>query len=576
MTLTSQLRDLIGTIHVSPDPTSALYIVCTAAQEMAGARNAMIAELANDRSSLIMRAGTGSDWKPEYVGLRIGIGTEDGQGIISIAALSGSSFVTGDVTGELVYRKLIEGTKSELASPIVDRYGMVRGVINVESNEPDRFGDEEQTAVELLAMIAGYVFDREDSHVREEAFWEVGTALDEATTEDQLLTRVAEITQKVLRVNAYSLFLWEESEGAFVLRDSVGASALSKDAKYLPGEGCTGWVCQHGLPIRLHDPESDARWRGRFVEFPKEEIYAFICVPIFGSNRAMGCMRAIRRKASNAFWDVPFTEDDERLLLSVADQLGAGLLKIRATEKLITSERMAAIGEMSARTSHMIGNRVFGIAGDVNELRHVLSDETIDRESALEVVHSLSRGIKRLEEIIQDYKDFVSATKLQLGEDDLNQVVREAAMSIVPKSSPVQIELRLDEELHPFRFDSMKIGRAVSELVENSLHYMTEGKLIVGTGIAGREELAELGWLRKKEKFAKIYVEDQGPGVAEDSKRSIFYAYQSSRSKGIGLGLSIVKGIADSHGGAIFENGKPGEGARFVILIPYRVAQARG
>lgn len=528
----------------------------------------MIAELDEDRSALTLRAGTGADWQPAFVGQKTRITDRQGEGIISRTAVLGETFVTGDVTEEEDYRKLIEGTKSELASPILDRYGSVRGVLNVESDQTDRFGVEQQELLEMLAMVAGCIFDREDSHFREEAFWEVGTALDEAITEDQLLARVSHVTQKVLRVNAYSIFLWDSAAGAYILKDTVGSSTLSKDAKYAPGEGCTGWVCQHGLPVRLENPASDSRWRGRFLEFPIDQIYAYICVPIFGGTRSMGCMRAIRRRAKDDFYDIGFTEDDERLLMSIADQLGAGLVKIRTMNKLLLSERMAAIGELSARTSHMIGNRVFGISGDVNELKYILNEQPIDKSAALDAVEGISRGILRLEEIIQDYKDFVTATKVATDESDLNTVVADAAASIVPKSSPIKVELVLEAGLEPFQFDAAKIGRAVSELVENSLHYMEKGQLVVGTGRADEEDLTHVGWQRKAGKFAKIWIEDQGPGVDADKKESIFKAYESSRSKGMGLGLSIVKGIAEAHGGTIFENGVPGRGARFVILIP--------
>ncbi len=566
----SRLRDLLGTIHVSPDATTALYIVCSAAQEFVGSRNAMIAELDEDRSALTLRAGTGADWQPAYVGQKTRISDEHGEGIISWTAISGASYVTGDVSGAAHYRKLIEGTKSEMASPIFDRYGRVRGVINVESDLQDRFDTDAQETLEMLAMIAGYAFDREESNLREEAFWEVGTALDEAETEQNLLARVSEVTQKVLRVSAYSVFLWDPAIEAFTLADTVGSATLSKEARYMPGEGVTGWVCQHGLPIRLENPTTDPRWRGRHLEFPVEQIYAFLCVPIFGSNRTMGCIRAIRKRASNPFWDVPFTEDDERLLMAIADQLGAGLVKIRSVNKLITNERMAAIGELSARTSHMIGNRLFGISGEINELRYVLNEQPFDQAKAMEAVERLAAGIRRLEEIIQDYKDLVTATKIHLEEADLNAVVREAAMAMVPKSSKVDLRLELNDQMETFAFDANKIGRAVSELVENAMHFMSEGSIVVGTDVAAKSDFETAGWQRRAGKFAKIWIEDKGPGVEPERKNTIFGAYQSSRSKGMGLGLSIVKGIADAHGGTVFEDGVPGKGARFVVLIPMR------
>jgi signal transduction histidine kinase len=69
-------------------------------------------------------------------------------------------------------------------------------------------------------------------------------------------------------------------------------------------------------------------------------------------------------------------------------------------------------------------------------------------------------------------------------------------------------------------------------------------------------------------RFAEIEIEDSGPGVEDEAKATIFQPFFSKRVKGMGLGLSIVKGIVDAHGGEVFESGRLGHGARFVILLP--------
>ena len=66
----------------------------------------------------------------------------------------------------------------------------------------------------------------------------------------------------------------------------------------------------------------------------------------------------------------------------------------------------------------------------------------------------------------------------------------------------------------------------------------------------------------------RIIIEDSGVGVAMDLKSVIFEPFHSGRAKGMGLGLSIVKGIIDAHGGEIVEEGMPGSGARVVIRLP--------
>ncbi|MBL1151049.1 MAG: GAF domain-containing protein [Armatimonadetes bacterium] len=565
------VRNLLSQALFSRDPVPVLYEICAKAVELTGGRNAMVALYNEGLGYMTLRAGFGKEWMPSMLGERINVGEDEGEGITAFVAATGKSYVTGDVRKDTHYKRLIETSVSELASPIVDSYGRVRGVVNVESPKEDYFLDEHREVLELLAMIAGVAEDREMARVREEALLKVGTALDVAKTEEELLERVAEVTQHVIRVNAYSIFLWDEVEQAFVLKDTVGSSTLSPDAKYKPGEGATGWVCQHGEPIRLEDPSSDPRWRGKHLEFPIEEIKAYIAVPILSRGRSMGCMRAIRKLPKNRFVDNRFTQDEENLLMAIAEQLGTGIEKIRSLERLLTSERMAAWGELSARSSHMIGNRVFALAGDVNELRHLVGDEPFDREAAKRVVDDLQSGLRRIEEILQDFRDFVTATKLSKSLTDVNALIRETVEGFKLTSPSVQINLELDESLEPFEADSSKLERAVGELVENSLHFVDHGSITVRTRRATAEDFAEAGWSAKQASHVRIEVEDTGPGIPVGAKSRIFDAYHSSRAKGMGLGLSIVKGVAEAHGGIVYENGEVGAGAHFVILLPMRL-----
>ena len=73
----------------------------------------------------------------------------------------------------------------------------------------------------------------------------------------------------------------------------------------------------------------------------------------------------------------------------------------------------------------------------------------------------------------------------------------------------------------------------------------------------------------------QVRFEDNGPGVPTKNKPKIFDAFYTSRAKGMGLGLSIVKGVVEAHGGVIYESGTPGSGATFTIVLPARERRKR-
>jgi len=558
-----QINSLLAMVAREQDCDAALKALTQQIQELTRCRNAMIAVMNEEQGCLELKHGAGLDWGggPEVSGLRSDERQTDG--IIAEVARSGTAYRTGNVQNEPKYRILFESTVSEIAVPIRNPEGRVKGVLNLESDQTNAFTKDDQDICETFALLAAIVIDRNEVLAREQALIEIGSALDTAMTEDELIERVIDVAGNLLRFQAFSAFLYDSRKSAFVLTGSVGELRHKVgEISYQMGEGLTGWVCESRQPILLANPHSDPRWRGRHLEFPSDQIASFLAVPVVSRGKTIGVLRALRRTTDNPLLDNTFTETDLRVLQAIAEQVATGLENIRNLETLIRSERMVAWGELSAKSSHMIGNRVFALKGDVNELRHLICDDPLSKDALTEIQVSLSANVLRIEEILQDFRDFVTATQLNLAPGDVNQVILETIHEVLPKGS-ANIDLQLGQALPHALIDDKKLRRAISELLENALGYTTEGSLRIETSVETNEKGS-----RRHKPMVRIVVQDTGPGVPPDKKTQIFQPFYSSRVKGMGLGLSIVKGIVDSHGGTVFEEGKQGKGARFVILLP--------
>jgi signal transduction histidine kinase len=551
-------------------PEEALDELVLAALEHTRSRNVLIARMNDELGVIEVRNGAGRDWEEtgDSAGLRLRLSREEGGGIVPYVAVTGKAFVTGDVDQEPLYRKLFERSKSEIAVPIRDRHGRVRGVLNVESDVADNYTADDVQLCMALGSLASMVLEREEMSRREEALIQIGSSLDRAMNDDELVQQVLKVAGEVLRFQSCSIFLFDTTTGKFMLRGSVGQLRDKVGSVgYRAGEGCTGWVCESGEPIRTGDPQKDPRWAGRILEFPGEQIAAYLAVPVVYRGRSIGAIRVVRRQSENPYQDNRFTEDDERLLSTIAEQVAIGLENVRSLQKQLGVERMAAWGELSAKSSHMIGNRVFAIRGDVNELGHLLADPRPRHDKLLALQQSLLTNVQRIEEILQDFRDFVMATQLSTARAELNFVVREAVQEVFPRRSKVRVEYDLAEGLPEVVIDVRKIRRAITELVENALSFFEQGALRVKTGRASAAAVRRARLARSKEYLA-IEIEDQGPGIKQEHKARIFEPFFTTRVKGMGLGLSIVKGILDAHGGAVLEQGAEGKGARFLLLIP--------
>lgn len=552
------LTRLIGAVAREPSPLRALQRVAAAALNLTNSRHALIAALNEEIGDLEIRTVVGADESMRDARLPLEVGRHDG--IVGFVAATGATVMTGNARAEPHYRMLFPQTESELAVPIRDANGRIRAVLNVESDRRDAYGDPSRELVSALADLAAMILEREAHARREEALMRVGEALGSAITEAAMIEQVVRVADDVLRLQACSIFLLDPAGDCFMMRGTSGnLKEYVGQVSYGRGEGFTGWVCDSGQPILLDNPHEDPRWRGKYVEFPSEQVASFLAAPIVHRGRSIGAIRALRKKSDNPFFDNRFRQDDLRLLQAIAEQLAVGLESVQNMERILRSERMIAWGELSAKSSHMIGNRVFALKGDINELQHVLEEPAPRVDELRDLQASLATNVNRVEEILQDFRDFVTATKLDRRTGDLNQVLRETAAEVFPRRSTVELQLELDESLPPFAFDGKRLRRAISELIENSLNYMDQGRL----RLSSRHVPSERG-----PAIAQIEVEDTGPGVDPERKALIFQPFYSGRVKGMGLGLSIVKGIVDAHGGEVFEAGEEGAGAKFVIRVP--------
>lgn len=563
------------------NPLSLLEELNTQAMALIGADRAFVALANNDTGELNLVATAGAGWTDEFRAMRLKISdasknghsrlpSEGHTGITSHVAATGKPYITGDVNADPYYFPFFDDVASEVAVALVDGNGRTQGVINCQSIHCDHFHPQHLQILQTLADVAVMRLMMDTYRARETALVEIGKDLTALADTGHLMRRVVDVAAEVLRFEDCSLFVLDRDKNQLVLQASRGGLAPSiGQAVYPVGEGLTGWVGQHGMPIRTTNLKGDPRWRGRYEEFPPEDVGAFLAVPIYGRNGVLGVLRVLRRKGVAPWFRREFTDDDESVLSTIASQLGAALENSRILDRLVNTERMAAWGEMSAKAAHMIGNRTFAIKGDLNELEYRLSEPDDKRDAFRHLAEGIRRGIFRLEEILQEFRDFVRATQLSLSECDLNDVVRQCVDESFPKRTKVILTLDLDPSLPPVMADAARIKRAFSELIENSVSFQPDGgTLLIRTHRTLPAEGQKLAGLPRTRAYVQAEFADTGPGIADDIKPRIFTPFYTSRARGMGLGLSIVKGILEAHRGTIVEVGTLGEGAQFVAFLP--------
>lgn len=541
--------------------------------ETVGGTRGFVGLVNRSTGDLELRIVAGQGWEDAPT-RKIRITDEPGSGITIRVITTAVPYMTGDVRREPHYLAFFPDVRSEIAVPLVNRDGRVIGVINIESEQAEAFSQRDLQLLVALANQAAIAISVANYRARESALIEIGNELAFAEDMDELLRRVVLCAGQLLRADDCSLFQLDESGESLVLRASgemlrsqVGAHT------YRLGEGLTGWVAQNREPARVADVRADPRWRGLYPELPSAAIEAYLAVPVSTRQGLWGVLRVVRRKPASSVISNEFTERDQQLLTTLARQVGAAITQQTLIDRQIQMERMAAWGEMSARSAHMIGNKVFALKGQLNELEYLAGRKQLTNEEVLEVVQRAKTGVFRLEEILNEFRDFLLATHLDRQPADLNELVQATVRESFPKAGPVSIQVETEPGLPPVLLDGSKMRRAISELLENSVNHLPKGGAIrVVTGrweTTQQERYPQIRFPAGKEGDAvRIEVLDTGPGIPDENRVKLFTPFFTTRSKGMGLGLPIVKGIVDAHEGVIEEVGQEGVGAYFIIVLP--------
>lgn len=225
------------------------------------------------------------------------------------------------------------------------------------------------------------------------------------------------------------------------------------------------------------------------------------------------------------------------------------------TKQLIAYERLAAIGQVAGMVGHDIRNPLQALTSEVYLLRTDLAtmqqnDICKDME---ESIGSIEHNIGYINKIVADLQDYSRQLKPEYTQVDFKDLITHIFETI---SVPSKIQLVFNiKTLSILRCDPTFIRRALTNLVNNAIQAMPNG---------GKLEITAY----PQEDNAFITVADSGMGMSEEVKTKIFTPMFTTKTKGQGLGLAVVKRLVEAQGGIVCFDSEMGKGTKFIIKLP--------
>ncbi|MCB9610906.1 MAG: HAMP domain-containing protein [Sandaracinus sp.] len=227
--------------------------------------------------------------------------------------------------------------------------------------------------------------------------------------------------------------------------------------------------------------------------------------------------------------------------------------------KLLRAERIAAWREVARRIAHEIKNPLQPIQVEIETMRklharkHPSFDEEFDQSTGV-----ILEEVKRLNDMVTEFSKFARMPRPKPAPLDLREVVQHVAS--LHMDDEVGLKVVLPERPLVVRADRDQLTQVLLNLVQNasdaaSARHGTRG---------GHVEVH----LQPTEGGARLWIDDDGPGIGPEDRLRVFEPYFTTKAKGTGLGLAIVHRIVGDHGGTIDVGDGLDGGARFEIVLP--------
>jgi PAS domain S-box-containing protein len=561
------LNEIGSAVAATLELDRVLDIATGLVQECFGYQHVALFTLDRERGELVMRALAG-DLAPLFPpALRLPMD----RGMVGWSTRQGQYLLANDVRAEPHYVNPDPdhiATLSELSVPL-QAGGEIVGVLDLQSPQLDAFSEDDvlvmQTLADQVALAVrnARLYEETRRRARElAALNQAGQAITSTLDLDTVLGQVIGQVQNLIAAEAATVLLHDPAHDELVLAAASGPGSESLVGTRFPAtDGIAGWVLREGQPALVNDAQGDPRFCPHYDALTGPTTRSLLAVPLTYRGAVTGVIEAINPVEG------AFSAQDRTLLEALAASAALAVENSRlfqaeherlhqlqqAQAQLVHSEKMAALGRLTASLAHEINNPLQAIG---NTLELIL-DFPLAEEKWRQYLEAARREVERLKSLTGRMLDFARPPRIERQPTAIAERVRYAVALSSKQLQHSHIEVNIDvpDDLPPVLASPDHLTQVFLNLIINHIEALPGGGTL---RIAARHAGGQV----------ELTFTDNGPGIPPDALVRIFEPFYTSKSDGTGLGLAVSHGIIQQHGGTITARNAPDGGAVFTIMLP--------
>jgi signal transduction histidine kinase len=356
--------------------------------------------------------------------------------------------------------------------------------------------------------------------------------------------------------------------GPVALAGDEVALRAARDRLWQKEEAIRKHLSQLSVELKLRSEQASLRLEREEDRAVWATLLLAVIATIVGASVMWIAARTLRplRTLAERAREIARGDYKQRVDASAPDEIGALGQEFNAMaaaldereQRLIRSERLAAVGKIAAQITHEVRNPLSSIGLNAEMLEDELSALPRDRVAeATSLARAIVKEVDRLTEITEEYLRFARLPRPKLEREDLGAIVSSLVAFMRPEleARGIRVDARVEPSLPPVAADEHQLRQALLNLLRNAAEAMSSGGQLTVTARSMDHRTLELT------------VADTGQGIAPEHLAKIFDPFFSTKEGGTGLGLALTQQIIVEHGGRIDVDSQPGRGTTFTVRL---------